>query len=68
MVLENIVPMIIKGILKEFGSGFRKLNSTNTKFDYIIIGEHRIKKISVSSFLEPKLNKLLGSSIEVSVN
>ena len=58
--------MIVKGKLVEFGKGFRDRKSTGTKFDYITIGETRIKKITISSYLLSQLEPLVGEQIEVS--
>ena len=58
--------MIIKGTLKEIGQGFRQGDKKHYKYDYIIIGNHRINNITVPSFLEPKLHELKENEIEVS--
>lgn len=45
--------MVLQGELKEISNGFWKSRSRMTKYDYIILGEYRIKDVSFDYFLEP---------------
>lgn len=59
--------MVIKGELKAIGNGFRKVRSKMTVYDYIILGEYKIKQVGILSDLETEIQSQLGQEIELSI-
>jgi len=62
-----IEPIIITGVLDTVSRGTQKAEGLDWKYEYIRIGDRRLDKVSVASYIDVDLNNCIGEEITISI-